>query len=523
MDKIVYRFSLDCQRSGAQRFIEGLVQGEVSNRQLVISLTQNGESVTLADNNLVAVMNCHEVSHPCEIKDNKVIYDFQPSDYAIAGESIYQLMIMTAESPRRVLFTPSFYVNVADADGDLVGSDEEYSALQEAIRKAEVVYETRLIGITYEDDGSLIFRFADGREMPIDTLKEVLEQERDREQRFGDMSQDFDSWTATEDARQNAEAQRVLAERIRVNDEYQRDDNEGNRQADEQLRHEAERERKIAEAKREETMNSYLEDMNVALADASTAINKMNEILQNDFPTPDEQMEWTEAYEKVRDVRKSEVDYLHGITANTSFSGGTIADKFDSVYAKTNSIEATHSAYEQRMDGVVDQMNSRIGENSYKTNSLDTRVTRLEQSGGGGGDVPIATTEVAGKVKPDGSTITVDTDGTIHAVGGGGGGGTSDYNALANKPKVNGVTLSGNKDFHDLGLDTYIQNHHEELKGDTGPQGPQGIQGIQGPKGDKGDTGYTPIKGVDYYTDTDKAEIVQAVLVALPTAEGSAF
>lgn len=35
---------------------------------------------------------------------------------------------------------------------------------------------------------------------------------------------------------------------------------------------------------------------------------------------------------------------------------------------------------------------------------------------------PIATTSTAGKVKPDGTTITVDSDGTIHSVGGGGGG-----------------------------------------------------------------------------------------------------
>lgn len=31
--------------------------------------------------------------------------------------------------------------------------------------------------------------------------------------------------------------------------------------------------------------------------------------------------------------------------------------------------------------------------------------------------------------------------------------------------------------------------------------------------------GYTPIKGVDYYTDEEKAALVQEVLDALPTAE----
>ena len=37
-------------------------------------------------------------------------------------------------------------------------------------------------------------------------------------------------------------------------------------------------------------------------------------------------------------------------------------------------------------------------------------------------EVPVATTETAGKVKPDGTTITVDEDGTIHSAGGSGGG-----------------------------------------------------------------------------------------------------
>lgn len=66
-------------------------------------------------------------------------------------------------------------------------------------------------------------------------------------------------------------------------------------------------------------------------------------------------------------------------------------------------------------------------------------------------------------------------------------------------------------------------------KGDTGAQGVQGvqgIQGIQGDKGDKGDTGIagkTPVKGTDYYTDADKAEMVNMVLTALPTWQGGSY
>ena len=59
-------------------------------------------------------------------------------------------------------------------------------------------------------------------------------------------------------------------------------------------------------------------------------------------------------------------------------------------------------------------------------------------------------------------------------------------------------------------------------KGDTGGTGPQGIQGIQGPKGDTGADGapgHTPVKGVDYFTEADKQELVTAVIAALPSTE----
>lgn len=66
-------------------------------------------------------------------------------------------------------------------------------------------------------------------------------------------------------------------------------------------------------------------------------------------------------------------------------------------------------------------------------------------------NIGIATTEKAGIVKPDGTTITVDADGTIHSIGGGTAG-TTNYEALENKPSVNGIELSGNKTTSDLGI-----------------------------------------------------------------------
>lgn len=54
-------------------------------------------------------------------------------------------------------------------------------------------------------------------------------------------------------------------------------------------------------------------------------------------------------------------------------------------------------------------------------------------------------------------------------------------------------------------------------KGDTGPQGPAGADGAQGPAGADGKT---PVKGVDYYTEADKQEMVQAVIAKLPIYNG---
>ena len=57
----------------------------------------------------------------------------------------------------------------------------------------------------------------------------------------------------------------------------------------------------------------------------------------------------------------------------------------------------------------------------------------------------------------------------LEAGGGPGPGGTTDYNALTHKPKINGITLTGNKSSQEL-----------NIQGERGPAGPEGPQGPQG-------------------------------------------
>lgn len=46
---------------------------------------------------------------------------------------------------------------------------------------------------------------------------------------------------------------------------------------------------------------------------------------------------------------------------------------------------------------------------------------------------------------------------------------------------------------------------------------------LKGADGGQGEPGYTPVKGVDYWTQADQAAIVDAVLAALPAAEEVGF
>lgn len=63
---------------------------------------------------------------------------------------------------------------------------------------------------------------------------------------------------------------------------------------------------------------------------------------------------------------------------------------------------------------------------------------------------------------------------------------------------------------------------------DGGLDNPEPVN-IKGPEGQKGDTGApgaagkTPVKGTDYFTAADKAELVQDVLDALPDGDEAAY
>ena len=60
-------------------------------------------------------------------------------------------------------------------------------------------------------------------------------------------------------------------------------------------------------------------------------------------------------------------------------------------------------------------------------------------------------------------------------------------------------------------VQTYFNEHKDELKGDKGDKGDRGEQGIQGIQGEQG---YSPVRGVDYWTAEDQTQVVNDVLAS---------
>ncbi len=75
----------------------------------------------------------------------------------------------------------------------------------------------------------------------------------------------------------------------------------------------------------------------------------------------------------------------------------------------------------------------------------------------------------------------------------------------------------------DNGFEGTQQEWLESLKGANGKDGAQGPKGDTGLQGKSGADGYTPVKGTDYWTDSDKTEIVEYVTSALTTNSSPAY
>ena len=108
------------------------------------------------------------------------------------------------------------------------------------------------------------------------------------------------------------------------------------------------------------------------------------------------------------------------------------------------------------------------------------------------------------------------------AAGSGGGASTAEDVSYTNAALPNISTVGGALD--ELVLKSHTHANKDTLDKLSDSNGKLQYDGSDvGLKGDKGDKGDTPIKGIDYWTAADKAEIVADTLAALPTWTGGNY
>lgn len=204
MNKINYRITLDAHKSGVQKTLHGFFDGDVLSRRIVISLVGGSIPCEFGDD-IVAVMYVTKPNgttnyNACTVEGNSVFYDVLQQDTDTAGIVSMQFKVMSGES---VLYAPEFTVEVqASKNSDTQATTTPvYTALEEALVKAESAYNARLVSVDIEEDLTFIATYADGTEQTSDSLKKA-----------------FEALLIAE----KAEQERVEAEKLRVQAEEER-------------------------------------------------------------------------------------------------------------------------------------------------------------------------------------------------------------------------------------------------------------------------------------------------------------
>lgn len=167
------------------------------------------------------------------------------------------------------------------------------------------------------------------------------------------------------------------------------------------------------------TTAQYLNAVSITSTGEVNAVSiKANELRSDDIQTTKNEKYLTEL-----DVDNQTIQVVNGkLHCNLDELGNEVNDLAGRVTANEADISAMKTSKQNKLTA---------GDNVILTDLTDGTVRIDATSGGGTGDIPIATTTTAGKVKPDGTTITITDDGTISAVGGGGGGATIDDTTTA--------------------------------------------------------------------------------------------
>lgn len=129
---------------------------------------------------------------------------------------------------------------------------------------------------------------------------------------------------------------------------------------------------------------------------------------------------------------------------NTTVSGHTTS--ISGLSTRMDQAEVNISNVNQNKQDKITSSNKLSYSLISDTPEIPTKTSDLTNDSGFITNTYKATSDTLGLVKPDGTTITIDSNGVIS-----GSEGTTDYDDLDNKPSINDVTLTGNKTLAQIG------------------------------------------------------------------------
>lgn len=178
MERVTYRITLDTQKTGIQRTLQGFETGDKLSRRIVIHLTSKGDTFELP----LDVMAVMYVTTPtgtsvesCTIKDDTIVYDVLP----ITEEGIIEMEVKVIRANERcaknVLVAPRFAVEVAKSGSGEDVETTKFTALEDAIAKSDAVYNSRLLKVEIGEDHIFRVHYADGNIYENDCFKSLLD------------------------------------------------------------------------------------------------------------------------------------------------------------------------------------------------------------------------------------------------------------------------------------------------------------------------------------------------------------
>ena len=98
--KRTVRFTLNSRKFGSQTTVEGVHQGDDNSCELVITITNGNKTLDLSSETTIATMcgvkpDGTKISRPCAIVNNNIVYTLEKQDTAVSGNVLYQVVVST--------------------------------------------------------------------------------------------------------------------------------------------------------------------------------------------------------------------------------------------------------------------------------------------------------------------------------------------------------------------------------------------------------------------------------------------